>query len=171
MAWFCNVTFLIVFHACHKSQVQIIFVQANTDVELPEYLLGTCRLNHLDASKAVPLKSWSGSWNWILDNEDGMSRSLCLAINFTKIILWSLIELTTGFNPLFLFIGVDGAAPVELIAAPCNDAISYHVRAHSLIVACFSPFKKKERKVFFSLSVYPLIFLWDSFIVFIFWVQ
>ncbi|XP_062082103.1 protein ENHANCED DISEASE RESISTANCE 2-like isoform X5 [Humulus lupulus] len=28
-------------------------VQANTTEELPEYLLGTCRLNHLDASKAV----------------------------------------------------------------------------------------------------------------------
>lgn len=32
-------------------------IQANTDEELPEYLLGTCRLNHLDASKAVLLKS------------------------------------------------------------------------------------------------------------------
>ncbi|XP_062171454.1 protein ENHANCED DISEASE RESISTANCE 2 [Alnus glutinosa] len=31
-------------------------VQANTSEELPEYLLGTCRLNHLDASKAVLLK-------------------------------------------------------------------------------------------------------------------
>ncbi|CAL1404264.1 unnamed protein product [Linum trigynum] len=31
-------------------------VQANTEEELPEYLLGTCRLNHLDASKAVSLK-------------------------------------------------------------------------------------------------------------------
>ncbi|XP_010557338.1 PREDICTED: protein ENHANCED DISEASE RESISTANCE 2-like isoform X2 [Tarenaya hassleriana] len=28
-------------------------VQANTEEELPEYLLGTCRLNHLDASKSV----------------------------------------------------------------------------------------------------------------------
>jgi hypothetical protein len=37
--------------------VQVIFLQANTDEELPEYLLGTCRLNHLDASKAVLLKS------------------------------------------------------------------------------------------------------------------
>ncbi|XP_073267325.1 protein ENHANCED DISEASE RESISTANCE 2 isoform X2 [Populus alba] len=32
-------------------------IQANTEEELPEYLLGTCRLNHLDASKAVLLKS------------------------------------------------------------------------------------------------------------------
>ncbi|XP_010521754.1 PREDICTED: protein ENHANCED DISEASE RESISTANCE 2-like isoform X2 [Tarenaya hassleriana] len=30
-------------------------VQANTEEELPEYLLGTCRLNHLDASKSVPI--------------------------------------------------------------------------------------------------------------------
>ncbi|WCJ41008.1 hypothetical protein M5689_021900 [Euphorbia peplus] len=32
-------------------------IQANTEEELPEYLLGTCRLNHLDASKAVLLNS------------------------------------------------------------------------------------------------------------------
>ncbi|KAJ8768696.1 hypothetical protein K2173_023600 [Erythroxylum novogranatense] len=31
-------------------------IQANTEEELPEYLIGTCRLNHLDASKAVLLK-------------------------------------------------------------------------------------------------------------------
>ncbi|MCD7470050.1 hypothetical protein HAX54_009613 [Datura stramonium] len=31
-------------------------VQANTPEELPEYLLGTCRLNHLDVSKAVQVK-------------------------------------------------------------------------------------------------------------------
>ncbi|KAF2300607.1 hypothetical protein GH714_014464 [Hevea brasiliensis] len=32
-------------------------IQANTGEELPEYLIGTCRLNHLDASKAVLLNS------------------------------------------------------------------------------------------------------------------
>ncbi|KAL2471049.1 Pleckstrin-like proteiny (PH) and lipid-binding START domains-containing protein [Abeliophyllum distichum] len=31
-------------------------VQANTPEELPEYLVGTCRLNHLDASKSVLVK-------------------------------------------------------------------------------------------------------------------
>ncbi|CAA7390460.1 unnamed protein product [Spirodela intermedia] len=33
-------------------------VQANNQEELPEFLLGTCRLNHLDASKSVPVKTW-----------------------------------------------------------------------------------------------------------------
>lgn len=28
-------------------------LQGNTEEELPEVLLGTCRLNHLDPSKAV----------------------------------------------------------------------------------------------------------------------
>ncbi|RRT63369.1 hypothetical protein B296_00039655 [Ensete ventricosum] len=32
--------------------------QGNTEEELPEFLLGTCRLNHLDASKAISIKSW-----------------------------------------------------------------------------------------------------------------
>lgn len=31
-------------------------IEANTPEELPEYLLGTCRFNHLDASKAVLVK-------------------------------------------------------------------------------------------------------------------
>ncbi|KAJ4980092.1 hypothetical protein NE237_010872 [Protea cynaroides] len=34
-------------------------IQANTQEELPEFLLGTCRLNHLDASKAVLVKPQS----------------------------------------------------------------------------------------------------------------
>lgn len=32
-------------------------IQGNTEDELPEFLLGTCRLNHLDASKSVPTDS------------------------------------------------------------------------------------------------------------------
>ncbi|KAL2525847.1 Pleckstrin-like proteiny (PH) and lipid-binding START domains-containing protein [Abeliophyllum distichum] len=32
-------------------------IQGNTEEELPEFLLGTCRLNHLDASKAVSTDS------------------------------------------------------------------------------------------------------------------
>lgn len=32
-------------------------VQGNTEEELPEFLLGTCRLNHLDASKAISTPS------------------------------------------------------------------------------------------------------------------
>ncbi|KAE8727161.1 protein-tyrosine sulfotransferase-like [Hibiscus syriacus] len=34
-------------------------VQANTVDELPEYLLGTCRLNHLDAAKSIPVDVYS----------------------------------------------------------------------------------------------------------------
>ncbi|XP_073293321.1 protein ENHANCED DISEASE RESISTANCE 2-like isoform X1 [Primulina huaijiensis] len=36
-------------------------IQGNTEDELPEFLLGTCRLNHLDASKSVPTVSISSS--------------------------------------------------------------------------------------------------------------
>lgn len=40
----------------NKLVIEMAFlVQANTEEELPEYLLGTCRLNHLDASKSVPV--------------------------------------------------------------------------------------------------------------------
>ncbi|ESQ51310.1 hypothetical protein EUTSA_v10016308mg [Eutrema salsugineum] len=40
----------------NKLVIEMAFlVQANTEEELPEYLLGTCRLNHLDASKSVSL--------------------------------------------------------------------------------------------------------------------
>ncbi|KAL1201379.1 Protein ENHANCED DISEASE RESISTANCE 2-like [Cardamine amara subsp. amara] len=38
----------------NKLVIEMAFlIQANTEEELPEYLLGTCRLNHLDASKSV----------------------------------------------------------------------------------------------------------------------
>ncbi|XP_038972305.1 protein ENHANCED DISEASE RESISTANCE 2-like isoform X1 [Phoenix dactylifera] len=33
-------------------------IQGNTQEELPELLLGTCRLNHLDASKSVSINPW-----------------------------------------------------------------------------------------------------------------
>ncbi|XP_072960754.1 protein ENHANCED DISEASE RESISTANCE 2-like isoform X2 [Typha angustifolia] len=33
-------------------------IQGNTQEELPEFLLGTCRLNHLDASRAVSINTW-----------------------------------------------------------------------------------------------------------------
>lgn len=33
----------------------VCLVQGNTSEELPEFLLGTCRLNYLDASKAVSI--------------------------------------------------------------------------------------------------------------------
>ena len=31
-------------------------LQANTEEELPEYLLGTCRLVNLDITKAIPAR-------------------------------------------------------------------------------------------------------------------
>ncbi|XP_072972740.1 protein ENHANCED DISEASE RESISTANCE 2-like isoform X2 [Typha angustifolia] len=33
-------------------------IQGNIEEELPEFLLGTCRLNHLDASKAIPIRQF-----------------------------------------------------------------------------------------------------------------
>ncbi|KAM0944940.1 putative pleckstrin domain, START domain, protein ENHANCED DISEASE RESISTANCE 2 [Dioscorea sansibarensis] len=33
-------------------------IQGNTQDELPEFLLGTCRLNHLDATKAISINTW-----------------------------------------------------------------------------------------------------------------
>ncbi|OAY64265.1 Protein ENHANCED DISEASE RESISTANCE 2-like [Ananas comosus] len=33
-------------------------IQGNTQEELPEILLGTCRMNHLDVSKSVPINTW-----------------------------------------------------------------------------------------------------------------
>jgi hypothetical protein len=38
-----------------KLVIELAFlIQANTEEELPEYLLGTCRLINLDVAKAVP---------------------------------------------------------------------------------------------------------------------
>lgn len=37
--------------------LSMFLVQANTEEELPEYLLGTCRLNHLDAAKSITVKA------------------------------------------------------------------------------------------------------------------
>nr|AAD20693.1 unknown protein [Arabidopsis thaliana] len=40
----------------NKLVIEMAFlIQANTEEELPEYLLGTCRFNHLDASKAISI--------------------------------------------------------------------------------------------------------------------
>lgn len=35
-----------------------VFWQGNTQEELPEILLGTCRLNHLDVAKSLLVKPW-----------------------------------------------------------------------------------------------------------------
>jgi hypothetical protein len=40
-----------------------MWIQANTEEELPEYLLGTCRLINLDVAKAVPTHP---GWMWAL---------------------------------------------------------------------------------------------------------
>jgi hypothetical protein len=40
-----------------KLVIELAFlIQANTEEELPEYLLGTCRLINLDVAKAVPTR-------------------------------------------------------------------------------------------------------------------
>lgn len=33
-------------------------IQGNTEKELPEFLLGTCRFNHLDAAKSISINPW-----------------------------------------------------------------------------------------------------------------
>ena len=54
-SFYCSWWFIAPF----TSKMLMLFsVQANTDEELPESLLGTCRLNHLDAAKAVLVKPW-----------------------------------------------------------------------------------------------------------------
>lgn len=40
-----------------KLYLILFSFQANTAEELPEFLLGTCRLNHLDTSKSVAIGS------------------------------------------------------------------------------------------------------------------
>lgn len=46
----------LVFRYINNAVMEMAFlIQANTEEELPEQLLGTCRLNHLDTSKAVPV--------------------------------------------------------------------------------------------------------------------
>uniref|UniRef100_A0A7N0U781 Protein ENHANCED DISEASE RESISTANCE 2-like n=1 Tax=Kalanchoe fedtschenkoi TaxID=63787 RepID=A0A7N0U781_KALFE len=46
----------VVFGYLSHLVIEMAFlIQANTYEELPEYLLGTCRLNHLDPSKSVPV--------------------------------------------------------------------------------------------------------------------
>eukprot|EP01018_Ginkgo_biloba_P002076 Gb_38419 [translate_table: standard] len=44
-----------------KLVIEMAFlIQANTEDELPEFLLGTCRLNHLDVSESVPAQQRYG---------------------------------------------------------------------------------------------------------------
>ncbi|KAL9675083.1 hypothetical protein QQ045_003283 [Rhodiola kirilowii] len=46
----------LVFGYLSNLVIEMAFlIQANTNEELPEYLIGTCRLNHLEPSKSVPI--------------------------------------------------------------------------------------------------------------------
>ncbi|KAI5413235.1 hypothetical protein KIW84_057732 [Lathyrus oleraceus] len=47
---------LVLGYLNHLVIEMAFLIQGNTREELPEFLLGTCRLNHLDASKSVCLK-------------------------------------------------------------------------------------------------------------------
>ncbi|XP_072082012.1 protein ENHANCED DISEASE RESISTANCE 2 isoform X5 [Arachis hypogaea] len=51
-----GVVSLVLGYLSHLVIEMAFLVQGNTREELPEFLLGTVRLNHLDASKSVPLK-------------------------------------------------------------------------------------------------------------------
>lgn len=61
-----NMMKLIFFKACeeknnfllHQKPFHVGNMQGDTQEELPEVLLGTCRLNHLDISQAVQISSW-----------------------------------------------------------------------------------------------------------------
>ncbi|KAL1323648.1 hypothetical protein HN51_033921 [Arachis hypogaea] len=51
-----GVVSLVLGYLNHLVIEMAFLIQGNTPEELPEFLLGTCRLNHLDASKSVSLK-------------------------------------------------------------------------------------------------------------------
>ncbi|QCE09346.1 protein ENHANCED DISEASE RESISTANCE 2-like [Vigna unguiculata] len=51
-----GVVSLVLGYLNHLVIEMAFLIQGNTREELPEFLLGTCRLNHLDATKAVCLK-------------------------------------------------------------------------------------------------------------------
>ncbi|KAJ1425953.1 START-like domain superfamily [Sesbania bispinosa] len=51
-----GVVSLVLGYLNHLVIEMAFLIQGNTREELPEFLLGTCRLNHLDASKSVCLK-------------------------------------------------------------------------------------------------------------------
>lgn len=46
------------------------YFQANTEDELPESLLGTCRLNHMDTAKAVSAESIKNTWGQTREHVD-----------------------------------------------------------------------------------------------------
>lgn len=63
-------------HVWPKNQI----LQGNTYEELPEELLGTCRLNHLDASKSVRLKLWF----WPRNSHTSLQHRLCSLTQITE---------------------------------------------------------------------------------------
>ncbi|RWW28033.1 hypothetical protein GW17_00007503 [Ensete ventricosum] len=46
---------LVIEMAFLMQKIYIIIMQGDKQEELPEFLLGTCRLNQLDVAKAVPI--------------------------------------------------------------------------------------------------------------------
>lgn len=47
--------FVVPHHHTQKKKIYVIIMQGDKQEELPEFLLGTCRLNQLDIAKAVPI--------------------------------------------------------------------------------------------------------------------
>lgn len=50
-----EINFVVPHHHAQRKKIYVIIMQGDKQEELPEFLLGTCRLNQLDVAKAVPI--------------------------------------------------------------------------------------------------------------------